>query len=212
MTMSVGFILDITIICLLAVTIFYAFRLSMFLKVFRDGRADIQKLFIDLTGHIDRAEQAMQVMRDAADQSGSDLQKLLNESKALSDELRFMNEAGDSLAARLEKLAGRNKELVDLLEKSGGIGRAEIAMEEMYEEPPLPAREEKQPQQNLSDFLIHDRDFFEAENEDYPAEEYILEDEYDWPEEEDEQLGSQAEREFYQSMKRAQKKKAGGLV
>ncbi len=230
MSISIGFILDAAIIILLCITIFYAFRLSMFLKVFRDGREDIQRLFIDLTSHIDRAEKSMQTMREAADNSGANLQKIVTDARALSDELRFMNEAGDSLAGRLEKLASRNKELIDLLQKSGGIGADDL--------PVAPAAQTRQnaapkkpvsravDQKPIPDFLIHDRDFFEEEQE---QDNYtLLEDDYDWEreaefmkdeavyadnfEEDSPSFASEAEREFYLSMKQAGRKKAGGVV
>ena len=232
MSISIGFVLDAAIIVLLAITIFYAFRLSVFLKTFRDGREEIQRLFIDLTNHIDRAEKSMQTMREAADQSGTNLQKIVSDAKALSDELRFMNEAGDSLAGRLEKLASRNKELIDLLEKSGGIGPADIprnapprpAPKVAVSSPPTPTS-----QKPLPDFLINDRDFFEKEEaEEYFDDLQMLEDDYDWENEgvaeeqglsydeyaEEEMPGfaSEAEREFYLSMKQAQRKKTSGVA
>lgn len=221
MSISIGFILDAAIIVLLGITIFYAFRLTIFLKTFRDGREDIQRLFIDLTNHIDRAEKSMQVMRDTADQSGTNLQKIVHDAKALSDELRFMNEAGDSLAGRLEKLASRNKELVDLLQKSGGIGPSDLPRENAV--PPAKSKRASMPEDRpLPEFLINDRDFFEEEDESQGRSHFLetVEDTYEWEEEDDDRFAedeevdfaSEAEREFYRSIKQAQRKKAGGVI
>lgn len=115
-------ILDVATVLLLGVTIFYAAKLSLYLKIFRDGRKDMAHLIQDLSASVARAENAIHGMQDSAHESGRELQDIVNQAKFLADELRFMNEAGDSLANRLEKLAERNRELVDLLEQSGGVG------------------------------------------------------------------------------------------
>lgn len=122
MQYDLGFLLDGIILIFLSVTIFYAARLSLFLKSFREGKDGMQILIRDLSAAVDKSESAIKGMKGHAQETESELQNIINEAKFLSDELRFMNETGDSLADRLEKLADRNRELVDLLENSGGIG------------------------------------------------------------------------------------------
>lgn len=121
MTYDTGFILDGLILVFLAVTIFYAARLSLFLKSFRDGRNGMQILIRDLSTTIDKAESSIQVMKQQILESESELREIVNEAKFLSDELRFMNETGDGLAERLEKLADRNREFVNLIEQPNGV-------------------------------------------------------------------------------------------
>ena len=119
---DVGFLLDGLILVFLAVTIFYAARLSLFLKSFREGRNGIQILIRDLSVTVDKAEESIKAMKEEVEKNEQGLRQIVEESQFLSDELRFMNETGNSLADRLENLAGRNKELVGLIEKSGGLG------------------------------------------------------------------------------------------
>lgn len=122
MSEQLGLLLDGLILVFLCVTIFYAARLSMFLKTFREGREGIQLLIRDLTFTIAKAEEAIQSGKAQIGESEKELRNVVNEAKFLSDELRFMTEGGDGLADRLEKLADRNRELIDLMERSGGLG------------------------------------------------------------------------------------------
>ena len=122
MDYDVGFLLDGLILVFLSVTIFYAARLSLFLKSFREGKDGMQLLIRDLSTTVDKAEESIKIMKGYAMETEEGLQAIIKEAKFLSDELSFMNETGDSLAGRLEKLADRNRELVDLIENAGGIG------------------------------------------------------------------------------------------
>ena len=119
---GLSFILDGLILVFLGVSIFYAVRLTMFFKTFRDGRDGLQLLIRELSTAVDTAENAIGNMKKNAVESDKDLRQLVSEAKFLSDELRFMNEAGDGLAKRLDKLADRNRELLTLLDDAGGIG------------------------------------------------------------------------------------------
>lgn len=126
MSGQIALLLDGLILIFLCVTIFYAARLSMFLKTFREGRAGMQILIRDLTTTIAKAEVSITTTKRQMSEAEQELRTVINEAKFLSDELRYMNEGGDSLANRLEKLADRNRELIDLMEKSGGIGTQTI--------------------------------------------------------------------------------------
>lgn len=123
---DIGILLDGLILVFLSVTIFYAARLSLFLKAFREGRNGMEILIRDLNITIQKAEGSIAHMREEAQVSEAEIREVINEAKFLADELRFMNEAGDGLAGRLEKLADRNRELVDLMENAGGIGTQKI--------------------------------------------------------------------------------------
>lgn len=133
MTYDVGFIIDGLILIFLCVTIFYAARLSLFLKGFREGKQGMQNLITDLNQAIDRSQQAINGMKKDTANHAEALEEVMNEAKFLSDELRFMNQSGDSLANRLEKLADRNRELVDLIENAGGLGRDTVGYDRVSE-------------------------------------------------------------------------------
>jgi len=126
MSSQIALLLDGLILVFLCVTIFYAARLSMFLKTFREGRAGMQVLIRDLTTTIAKAEVSIATTKTQMSEAEQELRTVINEAKFLSDELRYMNESGDNLADRLGKLAERNRELIDLMEKSGGNGTQTI--------------------------------------------------------------------------------------
>lgn len=146
MSYDVSFILDGLILVFLAVSIFYGARLSLFFKVFREGRDGMQILIRDLSVTINKAEASVQVMKEHAKLTELEIRDIIKEAQFLSDELRFMNETGDSLANRLEKLADRNRELVDLMENAGGIGTQRIVpLEEPQKRAPKSKKQEEEP-------------------------------------------------------------------
>lgn len=174
MAYDISLLLDGLILVFLCVTIFYAARLSLFMKSFREGRSDMQRLIRDLSATIDKAEMSVAVMKDNAGEAEGGLREIINQAKFLSDELRFMNETGDSLADRLEKLADRNRELVDLMESSGGIGAQKI----MPYEPSNPKPLQEKPLQEkpsikktfeIDDFDLDDFDLDQDDEFDFKA-------------------------------------------
>jgi hypothetical protein len=96
---------DVVIAVLLCATIFFAARLSLHLKVFRQSRHEIQGLMTELSKHIETADDAIHNLRDTAAISGRDLQKKLTEAQALTEELELMTQSANRLASRLEVLA-----------------------------------------------------------------------------------------------------------
>lgn len=177
-------IVDGLILVLLGITAFFAARLSLRLKDFRDGRTEMDSLVRRLSQEVANAERAIEGLRTATRDSGRDLQQTINEAKALSDELQIMSQSGGSLASRLEKLADR---------KTGSRYRAPV---------PSPAS-----------FAIRDPDFdqgldsvAEAEADD-AKDFYAEEDGGDRPD-----FGSRAERELYEALRggRAAKKAGAG--
>ncbi len=131
MSYDISLLLDGLILVFLGVTIFYAARLSIFLKTFRESRNGMQTLIRDLTITITKSEQAIETMKSHAAETEKEIREIVGEARFLSDELRIMNETGDGLAERLEKLADRNRELVNLMEKSGGIGHQKIIRDDL---------------------------------------------------------------------------------
>ena len=126
MNQDLMILLDGLILVFLCVTIFYAARLSMFMKTFREGREGMQILIRDLTKTISKAESSIAYTKDQVGSAEKELRDVINEAKFLADELKFVNESGNGLAERLEKLASRNRELIDLVERAGGIGTQTI--------------------------------------------------------------------------------------
>lgn len=207
MSINIGFALDIAILFLLAATVFYAARLSYFMSSFREGRSDMHRLIQDLSAQVNNAQNAIAGMRNVAEKSGAQLQEIINESKFLSDELRFMNESGDNLADRLEKLAERNRELIDLFEGAGGIGvNTPTSRPRPAPVPPpsfLMRDDDEKPASSGFGFSIRDKDFDSG----LPAMDETLEDDLVFAHEQD--FSSQAERDLYEALKRGRAKTAG---
>ena len=105
-------VLDGLVLVLLAVTIFFAARLSLYLKAFRDSREDLEVMIKNLARQIDSAQASVSGMRETARDSGRDLQEKIGEARALMDELHFMTESGDNMARRLERVAERNRDVM----------------------------------------------------------------------------------------------------
>jgi len=103
MSVALPMIMDALIILLLAGTIFYAARLSFHIKAFRESRSEMEGLLRNLSAQIDKAEDAIEGLRQNSRQSGRDLQAVINEAHGISEELQVLSQSGDRLATRLEQ-------------------------------------------------------------------------------------------------------------
>jgi methyl-accepting chemotaxis protein len=106
MTELLGLVLDVVILICLGFTIYYALKLSRSLNNFRSYRADFEHLLDELTRNMEDAQRAIHNLRITSSDGSKNLQKILNESKSMADELQIINESANSQAERLEKLLG----------------------------------------------------------------------------------------------------------
>lgn len=194
---GLGMVMDGLILVLLGATVFYAARLSLQLKVFRESRGEMVKLIKELSSGIDKAERAIEGLRLSAREAGRDLQGLINDASALSDELQIMTQAGDSMASRLENLAEKNSRIAATAKKQKNdyAGRRD------------------DDKGSLSGFAIHDHEFDSSEaweqDEDIPS---FLKDR-DEDDYQDEKTGqSKAEQELYEAMRARRHKASAGSV
>lgn len=189
-------IFDGLIVVLLGGTIFFAARLSLHLKVFRQSRQDLETLIAQLVEQTDKAQTSIQGMRENAKASGRDLQALINEAKSLVDELEIMNEAGNSMANRLERQA-----------------QSTARQSSPTFEDPLKDLDEQMPQVDTGAggiFAIQDRD---------GGQDFGIEGEDPIPESirpaarapEKTEMTSQAEKELYEALQMKKKSDAGGV-
>ncbi|MCB9996499.1 MAG: hypothetical protein H6869_08705 [Rhodospirillales bacterium] len=204
-------ILDGVIILLLAGTIYYAWRLSTHIRVFRDSRKDMEKLLGDLAGHIERAEEAIEGLRAGARQSGRDLQAIINDAKGLSEELQIMSESGNSLAGRLEKLADRRG--ADPYRETPVV--FEHRPEPVRREPvkPEPVRKKTAVEElvdPLAGFAIRDPEFDDLQDG-MMNEEGLMRGDYEEDTGHDDQFSSEAERDLYMALRGKRKTEAGGV-
>ncbi len=180
-------ILDIAVLIVLGITIFYCMKLSKSMSNFRRHRQEMNKLIDNLSKNIDEALRAIDGLKITGDRSGKDLQKIINESRKTADELRAINESSNSMANRLESLAERNRLIAQGFEDPGD-----------YEAPASPAPPQRSASREKPAFFIHDRDYNDtrpvgSEDDDVP-----------------EHIQSQAEKELFHALRKSKKPSSRG--
>ena len=103
--MGFSLAIDLVILLLLGVCIFYAVRLSRQLAGFKKNKEDFIQAIHEFNRSTQTAESAVQGLKFNADEIAKKLKDEIDEAQKLFDELHFMNDAGNNLAKRLEKLA-----------------------------------------------------------------------------------------------------------
>ncbi len=98
-------ILDLLLVALLGVTIFYVFRLNTQIRILQKSRSEIEKLVHEFGSIVTRAEAGVNGLRLAAEESGYGLQKQIERATALKEEMHFMIETADQLANKITHLA-----------------------------------------------------------------------------------------------------------
>ena len=136
-------LLDVIVLAGLGVTIFYCIRLSSSLNNFRQYRQEFNVLLQDLSQNIDKAQNAIAKLKDSSFEAGEDLQKVINNSRNLADELQLMNDMGNALANRLERVS----------EKSRSASTGKVDFEDDKSKKPTRKAAPK------SAFFIQDREF-----------------------------------------------------
>lgn len=99
---ELSLVLDILIACLLVAVIVYALRLNRNLSVLQQSKSELEEMLAGFTQSTEKAEQAIQRVKEASTQNRESLNKLLSEAETLRDDLAFMIERGNSLADKLE--------------------------------------------------------------------------------------------------------------
>jgi hypothetical protein len=98
-------VLDLCLICFVAAGLVQAARLLHQLNGLRQGRAEMERFVQEFSAAIMRAENGIKDLRNAARISGDDLEKLLEKSSSMRDELMFIIESADKVAGRLTSTA-----------------------------------------------------------------------------------------------------------
>jgi len=108
----VALFLNGIIAILLVATIFYVYRLTKTLDNFKEHRRELDSVIANLLSSIDQADRSVQTLKRTSAKEADDLEHLIGQAKALSDELKVINDAGESMAKRLENLAETNRKIV----------------------------------------------------------------------------------------------------
>lgn len=177
---TLSLMMDMVVLAALAVTIYYAVRLSRSLSVFRQYRQEFSNVLGQLSRNIEQANAAILGMKEASRSSGEHLQELIDQARLLADELNLINQSADGLAGRLEGLAEKNRKIVkgqDIVHDGEFVSKSKNGRKKTGEKP----------------FFIQDRDFGDEDEESF--------DEAGIPEE----LQSQAERELFKAIQKSGK-------
>jgi len=93
---------DAIIAALLVATIAYAAILERKLSALRAAKQEMAELIGRFTEATTRAESGLAGIRQTAEETGRELQRILDKGNSLADDLVFLVERGDAVAGRLE--------------------------------------------------------------------------------------------------------------
>ena len=105
-----SFGLDIVIAVLLCVTIVYAFILNRRLQALRADRAEMENLIRKFYDATSKAETSIKGLKATAEESGNQLQDVVDKARLLRDELSFMLERGDLLSNQLDSAISSSRQ------------------------------------------------------------------------------------------------------
>ncbi len=205
----IALVLDFVVLVFLAATIFYAIRLSKGLSDFKAHRREFDGVITSLLSSIDQAERSIANLRQVGAQEAAELERLIKQSKAMSEELKIINEAGESMAKRLEKLAEKNREvaqrsnpLIDKLNKQKKIHSKIVSRPQKDYKDTLKTVDKEAATKPPPSFMIQDREFMDLGSLEDHLDSSVSNDA--WEEADDdlpEELQSQAEKELFAALR-----------
>ncbi|MFY9288626.1 MAG: DUF6468 domain-containing protein [Alphaproteobacteria bacterium] len=98
-------LLDLALIGVVAAGLVQASRLIQHLAGLRQGRIDMERFVHEFNATVMRAEAGIKGLRQAARDTGDDLEKLVEKGSMVRDELHILVESADQIAERLSKAA-----------------------------------------------------------------------------------------------------------
>lgn len=109
MSSSIGLILDVMIVGLLGATIVFAAILNRRLSVWRQEKAEFERLIAAFNAAAERAEAGIERLKAGSEETGRTLQQATTKGQSLRDDLAYLLERAEPLADRLTDLvrAGR---------------------------------------------------------------------------------------------------------
>jgi len=101
MSSWINIALDLTLIVLVASGLVQATRLIRHLAGLRQGRMEMEQFVREFNGTVLRAEAGIRSLRQAARESGDDLEKLVEKALLVRDELQFIVDRADQISTRM---------------------------------------------------------------------------------------------------------------
>lgn len=98
-------LLDLALIGVVAAGLVQASRLIKHLAGLRQGRVDMERFVHEFNATVIRAENGIKGLRQAARDTGDDLERLVEKGSLVRDELHILVESADQIADRLSKAA-----------------------------------------------------------------------------------------------------------
>ena len=96
-------VLDIVIIIMVAVMIFFAVVLNIKLKTFRNAQSEMRGVVGQLNEVVSRAQASVETLKKTVLTEEDRLDRLVTKSRLLVDELQIITESGSNLADRIER-------------------------------------------------------------------------------------------------------------
>ncbi len=120
-------IFDGLLIILLVVFLYYALLLNRRLGGLRESKGELEKVINTFADATTRADKSIAGFKSTAEQSGKNLQDLIDKAQILRDDLAFMIEKADLSADQLEGRLRQNKPAVPASSEAGKRGAASPA-------------------------------------------------------------------------------------
>lgn len=98
-------LLDIVLIVMVGIGLAQVTRLIKHLAGLREGRIEMERFVHEFNATVTRAEAGIKGLKQAARNSGDDLEKLVDKALLVRDELSFIVESADQIAERLSQSA-----------------------------------------------------------------------------------------------------------
>src|ERR1700688_2449081 len=103
MTIWINLALNVVLIGLVAAGLVQATRLIQHLSGLKQGRVEMEHFVREFNAVVIRAEVGIKSLRQAARDSGNDLEKMVEKATLMRDELHFIVESADKIAGRLSQ-------------------------------------------------------------------------------------------------------------
>ena len=100
---EISILFELLVAGMLAVMIYYAWRLNEKLSNLQNDKAELERLLANFGESTERAEASVQRLKGNASESGQVLEEKVVKAVTLRDELAFMIERANNMADRLEK-------------------------------------------------------------------------------------------------------------
>ncbi len=184
--------LDLIVLAGLGFFFFFALKLSSALNAFRAHRDEFGKTMTQLDQTIQEAKASLAGLKTSSREANKDLENLVDEAKALIDDLQVVNSVGDGLAKRLEGLIEKGrKHANEAYDDSFGGNVSSLASAKASRKGPLD-----------DGFVIHDPDFGDNMLED----DLMGDNDVGFENDPDmDNLASEAEKELYKALKSKKK-------